>query len=321
MGNKLPKILVDAINASRTLYRSLGDYSATQLIDPPRKVALVKRHNHKVTPTAESQIAAFIGTAIHAHFEKMLRRANLANPDYLLEKSLTVPFEIMEQGVHWAYRLVSGTFDILHLEKDLYDIKAVKTWKLTFDPEMEDWHQQQNIYAYLLRERGIDVKSISILAVYMDWIESQAVRDKRYPQFPIVLYPLKLWTPEEQRDYIEGRLHMHVAVEEVPDDELPACTREERWERFPDGTNVQYALMKDSKAKRAMKVEPDMASIIKAANSMKVTGDSFVEVRYARRKRCEKYCSINEYCNHYRGYREQRKSQTLNDIIPIGDIR
>ena len=61
MENKLPKILVDAINASRTLYRSLGDYSATQLIDPPRKVALVKRHNHKVTPTPESQIAAFIG--------------------------------------------------------------------------------------------------------------------------------------------------------------------------------------------------------------------------------------------------------------------
>jgi hypothetical protein len=251
----------------------------------------------------------------------MLKLANLANPDYLLEKSVTVPFEVMEEGVHWAYRLVSGTFDILHLEKDLYDIKACKVWKTTFDPDMKDWHEQQNIYAYLLNERGIAVKSVNILAVYMDWIASSAVRDRRYPQYPIVLYPLRLWSREEQHEFIQRRLDMHVAVENVPDDDLPSCTREERWERFQDGSQVQYALMKDPKAKRAMKVESTMDDIIKYAQGAKVTGESFIEVRYARRKRCEQYCSINEYCNHYRGYAEAKKSDTLNDIIPIGEVR
>jgi hypothetical protein len=316
-----PKILIDAINASREQYRSLGDYSTTQLIDPPRKVALGKRYANKVSPPIEAQVAAFIGTAIHAHFEKMLQKVNAKHPQYLLEKGVTVPIEVMEQGVHWSYRLLSGTFDILHLDKDLYDIKTCKVWKTIFDPDMVSWHQQQNIYAWLLSERGINVESINIIAVYMDWTAANAIRDRSYPQSPIFMYPLRLWSKEEQTNYIRERLDLHVAQEETPDEELPTCSREERWERFPDGASVQYALMKNPTSKRAMKCESTMEAIIKAANSMKVTGESFIEVRYAKRKRCETYCSVNEFCNHYRGYIEAKKNNTLNDIIPISDVR
>jgi hypothetical protein len=315
-----PQILIDAVNASRNSYSSLGDYSSTQLIDPPRKVALAKRHGHEVTPDIRTQSASFNGTAIHAHYERMLRQS-LKSDEYRLEQSVCVPVDIHAESIKWDYRLVSGTFDILHKEKHLYDLKACKVWKLTFDPDMKDWHEQQNIYAWLLRERGILVETINIIAIYMDWIESSALRDRKYPQQPIVVYPLRLWEPERQDTYVKDRLEKHVACESIADDDLPACTREERWERFQNGGTVQYALMKQPKARRAMKVENTLEDIIKAANSMKVTGESFIEVRYAARKRCDKYCSINEFCNHYRGYAEAKTNNTLNDIIPIGEVR
>ena len=182
------KIIQDAFSIYGKQYRSLGDYSATSLISPPRLVQLGKRYGHKVEPTVESQIASLVGTGVHEKMESLLNLANVKNPDYMLERSVVHSFP-----VGMGSRLVSGKFDILREEKHLYDIKTAKTWKLIFDPDMVDWHEQQNIYAYLLHMRGIKVESLNILAFYLDWIESNAIRNKGYPQAPIVEYNLSLW--------------------------------------------------------------------------------------------------------------------------------
>jgi hypothetical protein len=230
---------------------------------PPRKVQLTKRYGHLCKPTIESMIAAMIGTAVHEKMEKLLRLASVKNPDYLLERSVVHPFWSGPDGIET--RLIAGRFDILYKEEDLYDIKTVKTWKLIFDPDMVDWHQQQNIYAYLLRARGIEIKTLNICAFYLDWIEANAIRDRNYPQSPIVQYKLKLWDWETIAKYIQKRLDAHVAAETMPDDQLPECTREEMWERLPE-----FAIMKNAKAKRATKVirEGTFEDALREARSM-----------------------------------------------------
>jgi hypothetical protein len=310
------QIIKDAFEVYGRQYRSLGDYSATSLIDPPRKVQLTKRYGHLVKPTIESQIAALIGTAVHEKMEQLLRLANVKNPDYLLERSVAHPFFSGPEGTE--IRLIAGRFDILYKEKDLYDIKTAKTWKLIFDPDMKDWHEQQNIYAYLLRERGIEIETLNIVAFYLDWIEANAIRDKNYPQSPIVQYRLKRWDWEETARFIQSRLDTHVAAEYEKDDDLPLCTMEEMWERLPE-----YALMKNAKAKRATKVirEGTFEDALREARSTKGMGnDSFIEVRHKTRKRCEKYCKINDYCSQYREYARKNNSQGLNTIFPLSEV-
>jgi hypothetical protein len=305
------QILVDAVSESAKHYRSLGDYSATQLIDAPRVVALKKRYGHLTQPTLEQQIASFIGTGIHSHFERNLKLVSAKHPEYLLERSVTVPVFVNGD----EYRLVSGTFDILHNDEDIYDIKTVNVWKKVFDPDMVDWHNQQNIYAWLLRQRGLDIKSINIIAIYKDWVSASAVRSKEYPQNQVCHYQLSLWDMEDQQSYIEGRLNEHVKCENLGDDKLPTCTPEERWER--QGT--KYAVMKNKNSKRAMKVCSTLEEAHKAVHHLKVTADSFVEVRPSKRTRCEAWCNVNKYCSVHQDYIESL-SDTTNWIIPVSKL-
>jgi hypothetical protein len=307
------QILVDAVSESARHYKSLGDYSATQLIDAPRIVALRKRYGHLTEPTLEQQIAAFIGTGIHAHFERNLKAVNAKHPDYMLERSLSVPVFLSEEDKE--YRMISGTFDILHKEKDVYDIKTVNVWKKVFDPNMVDWHNQQNIYAWLLKQRGVDVESINVIAIYKDWTKNNAIRNREYPQSQVCHYKLKLWNFHDTERYIMSRLLKHVACENADDKQLPECAPEERWER--EGT--KYAIMKNDRAKRAMKVCSTLGEAAKAVHHLKVTSDSFVEVRPAKRTRCEAWCSINKYCNTWLEY-QQRLENTDNWLIPVSQL-
>jgi hypothetical protein len=318
--NDLDKI--DILNRvaemERARYSSSGDYSVTSLIDPPRVVQLKKRHKD-IVPPIKSVISAMLGTAVHEYYEKNLT-AWAVKHEYdkmVMEQQLKWTFDV--EGV--GRRSISGRFDLKDGD-ELWDIKTAKAWKIIFDPTLDDWHAQQNMYAYLCHLSGIDVESINIQALYKDWLESAALRDTRtYPQSQVVHYELDFWPLDETYNYLMERLSLHVAEEETPDDELPMCTRKERWERFMGGHEVEYAIMKSHKAKRAAKVfrnNESMEEIYAVANAMKgITNESFIEVRYATRKRCEGYCAVNKKCNHYLAYIKAKENKSLNDIIPI----
>jgi hypothetical protein len=256
-----------------------------------------------------------MGTAIHEYFEKYLKIwADKYNyTDYQFEKQVESTFIVDDVPLK-----VSGRFDVMD-GTEMWDIKTAKAWKKIFDPDLEDWHAQQNMYAYLCHLNGIAVDSINIMAVYKDWQENNALRDPKYPQDQIVDYNLNYWNFQDTEEYIWDRLRKHHAVEETPDDELPACTRKERWERFNGGHDVEYAIMKSPQAKRAAKVvRTTLSDAYAIANGMKgITSQSFIEVRYARRTRCHDWCPVANKCNHYQAYKKKYDTGKLNDFLPI----
>jgi hypothetical protein len=80
--------------------------------------------------------------------------------------------------------------------------------------------------------------------------------------------------------------------------------------------------MKNKYAKRAIRVLDSMGKAREFIKTWKTqTGESYVEVRHAQRKRCEKYCSVCDYCNHYVDYLKKKKTNTLNTIVPIGELQ
>jgi len=242
-----------------------------------------------------------------------------------LERSVVVPY-IIDNCPSGApdYRLLSGRFDVLYKPKGggnhLYDIKTANVWKVLFDPDLEEWHNQQNLYAWLLRERGRVLDSINIVCFFKDWKQGAALRDKKMPQNQVVEYNLKMWTQQQQEAYLRDRMEIHIAEEETPDNDLPPCSRKDRWERFPDGSRVQYALLKTKTAKRATRVLATLEDALTYAKGAKGFGnDSWIEVRYAKRTRCEEYCGINQFCNHYEAYCAKQETGTLNEYISLKD--
>ena len=301
----------------RKRYSSSGDYSVTALISPPRIVALRKRYKDAIEQPLSSVVAAMYGTAVHEYFEKYLKKwvKFTGYGGYTFEEEVSAKIN---------GRTVTGRYDIRD-NKVLTDLKTCKVWKKVFDPEFVEWTQQQNLYAYLLRvSRGIRVEKLNILAFYKDWEERAMIRNSKgsteYPKTQIEEIELEQWEPEVQENYCYRRLGLHADCESLSDSDLPECTREERWERFPDGEQVQFAIMKTPKSKRAVRVvKTTLDDAYKVASTIKgITKESFIEVRYAKRTRCEDWCAVNEFCNTYQKYREAKKQNKLNDYLPLG---
>jgi hypothetical protein len=271
------KIISRVAEMERERYQSSGDYSVTDIITPVRIVRLKKRYADQVPLDPESMIASMTGTAVHEYIEKYLRLwiAKHGYTDYILEEQLAIDVDVILGG-EILTRKVSGRYDIRD-GSHLYDIKNIKTWKLIFDPNLDEFHEQQNLYSYLLHTQGIELDTINITAFYKDWQEGSALRDKNYPQSQVVEYQLTKWDHAYTVDFLEEKLTAHVAHEETPDDELPICTRKERWERHQGGESIHYGILKNKKAKRATKVVRGgtLDEAIKIANGLpKMTKDS-----------------------------------------------
>lgn len=298
------KPVLDMLKVHAHRYKSYGDYSVTTLLNPPRYVHLNKRHSADKTLNYKSMFASFIGTGVHAYVEKCLQESP---ESYELERTVMDKVED---------RIITGTFDILSEDKQIYDIKTCKVWKLAFDPGMVEWHEQQNIYAYLLHRRGVEVKGLNIIAIYLDWIEAQTERDSSYPQEPAVLYKLDLWPFEKTEAFIRERIQLMKKYESASDSELPECTPEERFEK-----PMKFACMKSADAKRAARVYETFDAAAEYMRATKGFGPaSHIEVRYQKRTRCERYCEVNEYCDVHQRYIAAKKNNTLTEIIPYEQI-
>jgi hypothetical protein len=292
-------------------YKKSGDYSVTDIISPPRVVHLKKRYGHLAKKTLDGSIASMLGTAIHEYFEKYLEFwCDKHDYDgYALEEQV----QIERQG-----RKISGRTDIRE-DTLLYDLKSIKVWKLIFDPNLVEFHEQQNLYRLLIKLcLGVEIEQLNIIAIYKDWQEGNALRDRAYPQQQVIEYELAKWSYVESEKFLDVKLAELIRCEELSDEDLPVCSRDERWERHPGGETIHYGILKNRKAKRATKVVRggtlDEALVV--ARGMKgMTTDSVIEIRYALPKRCQKYCDINESCSFYKHWCAKHKKGQVNDYI------
>ena len=304
-------ILNRVAEMERERYKKSGDYSVTDLINPPRICHLKKRYGHLVKPPLEGTIASMIGTAIHEYYEKYL--------ELWCDKHDYAGYALEEQvQVECRGRKISGRYDIREFNQ-LYDLKSIKVWKLIFDPCLEEFHKQQNLYRLLIKmDKGVEVSKLNIVAIYKDWQEGNALRDRHYPQQQMVEYGLSVWSLEDTEKLLNEKVGELIRCEELSDEELPVCSRDERWERHPGGETIHFGILKNRKAKRATKVVRggtlDEALVV-ARGLRGMTADSVIEIRYAMPKRCQKYCDVNEYCSFWKGWCKKNDKGAVNDYV------
>jgi hypothetical protein len=139
------EILKAIMHVENQRYHSSGNFSTTEVIDPPRLVCMKKRYAEQIHRDIETQVDALMGTAMHGLFEKNL--TEFGDSKYQLEEEVSADFTVLGQT-----RKLSGRYDILVDRKDIVDVKTAKCWKKIFDPKLISWTEQQNIYAQLLTQ-------------------------------------------------------------------------------------------------------------------------------------------------------------------------
>lgn len=260
----LPTAIVTAVQADP--YRGGGDISATRLIDAPQVVQLARIHREALTVDAADRIWSLLGQAVHT----VLERAGLRDPESVVEQRLYAEVN------GWQ---VSGQFDVMDLSrKALVDYKVTTVFKADGS---DSWVRQLNILRWLAHKNGHEINTLEIVAILRDWRKAEAQRNSKYPQAPVAVISVPVWSLEETEQYITERVTLHQAA--AKGSVIP-CTDEERWKE-PD----RWAIIKPG-AKRALQVldnEPSPSA---------VTYGYVVERRPGTSKRCAHYCDVSAFC-------------------------
>lgn len=273
----LPHALVDM--AQRNLELKPNEYRVTSLLKGIRETILERRHKDEIEQDVSDMIWLLFGTAVHS----------------IIEHHKEGDYEFKEERIKVCIGdyILSGQFDLYNAEtKTITDYKTCSVWKVVFG-DYSDWRKQLLIYAYMLREIGFSVKRGEIIAIMKDHSKRDTKIKPDYPPLPVqkITFDFTLEDFVEIEEFLKTRFAEISEAEKLPDDELPICTPEERY-----NSGDKFAVMKNGR-KTALRV---LDSREEAEQWRAENGGDYVEVRKGEDKKCMDYCSCCKFCNYFR---------------------
>jgi hypothetical protein len=276
----LPESVVNLLTKDRYSAGEDTDFSVTTLLQPPRITQLKRRHWDELEEEMMDGVWSLFGQIAHSLLEEHGAENALAEE--------RVKIEILD-------RVISGQVDSYH-DGIITDYKVTSAWTLVYGSRLHEWTEQLNLYAYLFKSAGYAVTSLRICTILRDWDKKKAQLDHTYPQTPIVIIPIDLWTHEHQEAFIYDRVLIHKEAEPIVDFELPLCTPEEMWEQ-----PAKWAVMKEGQ-KKAVRVYGTEEEAFTFAGEQANAHLLDVVKRPGKRTRCLDYCSVCSFCNSYQDY-------------------
>lgn len=273
----LPKAFVEMAKSDFTA--EPNTYRVTSLLKGIRETILEKRHSNEIEQDVSDMIWLLFGTAVHG----------------ILEQQEEADCEIKETRLKMGVDdyILSGQFDLYNAKtKTITDYKTCSAWKVVFG-DYSDWKKQLLMYAYMMKDAGFPVECGEVVALMKDHSKRDAKYKAEYPKFPVKKITFD-FTEQDFNEIETFLLDKFVEIkkcESLPDDELPLCTPEERF-----NSGDKYAVMKKGR-KTAMRV---LDSMEEAEKWMADNGGDEIEVRPGEDKKCIDYCSACEFCNYYK---------------------
>jgi len=105
---------------------------------------------------------------------------------------------------------------------------------------------------------------------------------------------------EQIKQFIDEKVNALIAHEDLPDDQLPECSADERWAK-PD----TFRVMKPGN-KKASKVEKSLAEAQAWQMGQKNPAEFEIINRPGEWTRCEFYCPVRNFCHQFKKYAETR---------------
>ena len=296
-------------------YDKQGDYSVTQLLQAPRQSILKERHLDKTSQNVMNRMFMVRGNMMHSAFSNVKTSGAIIEERFMinvLNKQIS-----MKADYVWPYMEQNNKkhFEILDAKDPSHYVVNPgpgqqwynkDSWTTRVDKH-EDWIKQINCYAYGMRMRGFNVDAGKLVLFLRDWSyveEQRSHGGKPYPPHEIAIVPIPMWSDAATLKFLESRVRIFEECRQLRDEELPECTRNERWadlDRYAVGTGSGS----DARAlPGGAKFETEGEAIIfnNERNSKKATKKKGrVTFRPAESKRCERgYCPISGYCNQFK---------------------
>jgi len=306
----LPSSLVSAIE--KNTYDISQDnqkiISVSTLINPPKIRQLTVRHWADISEDVADKIWLLLGSSVHAIMERIDDTGRFIEERMYLDSST---WEIVDKAnLDKNVVYIAGKPDLYEAsEKAIQDYKITSSWTFVYGGR-EEWVEQLNCYAFFFKKLGFPVEKLQIIGILKDWSKTKARADATYPQQPIIIQNLELWSEDKQLEFIKNRLTKHLDCVKLLDDDIPVCEPHERWT-----TQDVWAVMKTGN-KRAVKLFTASEEALEYCNKLNENKKNFyIETRNGRNIRCEGYCSVAPFCSFYKTNVKQGESDGVHEEL------
>lgn len=290
--------------------------SCTELIDAPKHQILKRRHAGSIVVDASDNFWTMFGSAIHYTLERSnKKRDSLTEERIFIEVGEKFVVHTLAEGekiinAPWYRKdvpYVTVKFDQYEYEtRTLEDYKFVSVWEVIFGLKKSRF-EQLNIGAFAMNMLGFPVDKTRPVLLLKDWSKKEyndGLRkakefgsECKYPPIPFYSEDHPVWKKDVVEEFIRDKVSRFFAATHLNDEEIPACTPEERWY-----SGEAHAVMKDGR-KTAVKVfkvtdDLDSDSARSAAESLAMElnasgkGKHWVEKRPGTNRRCMDYCPL-----------------------------
>jgi|TARA_R100001460_G_scaffold24263_6_gene48699 hypothetical protein len=260
-----------------------SDISVTTLIDSPRIRKMREHFANERSVDVVDMVWPLFGTAVHHILEGNKNKENVVAEERLYAEV---------DGWKLSGAIDQQTINGKNIE--ILDYKVTSVWSVIYGKK--EWENQLNCYAYLVqRNKDKRVNKLTICAILRDWSRRDAERKPDYPQAPVVLVDVDLWSDTKRIEYVHERISAHQNADMMYDqeNEFVLCNDNETWKR-----EDSWAIKKRGQ-KRAMRVFDNKQSAIDFQKEQTVPVE--MEYREGELTRCNgNFCGVAEFCSQYR---------------------
>ena len=193
-------------------------------------------------------------------------------------------------------KTISGGLDVYNGDtKTIIDFKyqTVFNW-IYLDDRIDNLTLQLNAYRYLLMKNGYEVKNLQVIFIFRDWREYEVAKMSGYPETQFKVLPITVMPDEEIEKELMTRINLLSSLENVEDKDLPLCTMKERWQN-----EDMWKIMFKNKCIKTFYSEQEAYDFVEEKH--------YGTIKFVKGvpKRCEKYCSVNGFCEFYQNIKNE----------------
>jgi hypothetical protein len=330
----LPELLFTVLAENRPPVK--GEIHVTQLIGPAMVDYLRRKHWDELVDDASNRLFALFGQGLHAaiandgrieHAKKVL--AEVIENWYKIDSEiqLCVLTDLLkaldstnqsgiESDLKWKLKggkwTLVGTDDHYdELQACIMDWKITSVWSVLFAEH--NWEEQLNVYGWMRRKLGYEVKQLKVWALLRDWQKSKAKYGgggPKYPRIPFVEVEVPVWSMKKAEEYVYERL---IKFEGEPE----WCTPEDKWQ-----TPMVYKVMKKGRKSAVIATvwkNGEKLNLLSVAEAMEAAANftkskdgkkipapinidgtqHYIQEFKGECKRCADYCVVNSHCEQY----------------------
>ena len=280
-------------NIPAPLYRAIckdeydkgdSDVTVTTLIKPVQIQVLEKQHYKDIEVDALDNLCMFLGHSVHKALEE-------SSDDAIVEQRFYKTFNL---GENLGSVKLGGCVDYYDpFTETITDYKLTNVFSVK-EGCKDDWINQLNCYAHLVRANGFPIKKLQICAIIKDWSRSMANSNPDYPSEPVLVIDVPVWRDEEAEAYISSKLKSYICG--IRQNIYQCCSEEDTWQK-PDS----YKVFKGSNT-RATKSFATREEALMWIDSSKDADKYRIVCLQGRRTRCENFCRVSKWCPQYLQY-------------------